>query len=69
MLKMIKTFAYITMLVATSTSTALAHTGHDHGHWSSSLVHTLFYLSLAAVSAACVFAGYKTYTRKQSSSK
>lgn len=31
-----------------SPATVLAHAGHDHGHWSSGLVHTLFFLSVFA---------------------
>ncbi|CAD5292204.1 conserved exported hypothetical protein [Alteromonas sp. 38] len=50
---------------ALSSSPAFAHAGHDHGHWSSQILHGLFFLSLAAVGAACVFAGYKAFSRKK----
>ena len=60
---------YAVASVAIASSPAFAHAGHDHNHWSSQFMHGLFYLSLAAVGAACVFAGYKAYSRKQSSSK
>jgi len=30
---------------------ALAHPGHDHGHWSSPALHAVFFLALAALAA------------------
>lgn len=43
-------------LMALST-TALAHPGHDHSHWSSSAHHALFLAALVLVAGA----GYSAY--------
>jgi hypothetical protein len=32
-------------------SFAAAHSGHDHGHWTSPAVHTFFWLALASSTA------------------
>ncbi|AMJ93328.1 hypothetical protein AVL56_02745 [Alteromonas stellipolaris] len=60
---------YAAVALALTSSPAFAHAGHDHGDWSSQFLHGLFYLSLAAVGAACVFAGYKAFSRKTIPSK
>ena len=41
-----------------------AHPGHDHAHWTSTVLHVLFYASIAAAAAACAFAIYKVVKRQ-----
>lgn len=50
--------------VLSISTSANAHPGHDHGHWMSGLLHTLFYASLIAAAAACLYAVKKTLTKR-----
>lgn len=50
------------MLTSMSVS---AHSGHDHSHWSSDLLHAMFYLSLAAAAGALAFATKKYANKKK----
>ena len=36
-----------------------AHTGHDHSHWSSDLLHILFYAAIAVAAVGIVYATVK----------
>ena len=38
---------------------AMAHEGHDHSHWTSGLLHVLFYGSIIAAALGLSFALYK----------
>jgi hydrogenase/urease accessory protein HupE len=48
---------------------AFAHAGHDHEHWTSGVMHALFYASLVGCAAACGFAAYKYFNAKKRSAK
>ncbi len=50
--------------LAVTASTALAHPGHDHSHWSSPAVHALLATAIVAVIGVSVWA---LRNRKQSS--
>ncbi|BFM51216.1 hypothetical protein [Marinomonas sp. THO17] len=39
----------VSVCFALISSTALAHPGHDHAHWSSELIHMLTWLAIASV--------------------
>jgi len=45
---LLTTAAIATASVSTS---ALAHPGHDHGHWSSPALHAVFFLAVAVLTA------------------
>ncbi len=54
------------LLLTMASLPAFAHQGHDHGHWTSSMMHVLFYGSILAAVAALTFAATKyTKSRKQ----
>ncbi|GLP97870.1 hypothetical protein [Paraferrimonas sedimenticola] len=47
---------YIMLLIASLLpSLAVAHEGHDHGHWSSGLIHLITLAAVVAVVAVAVF--------------
>lgn len=47
------------LLVSVLSASALAHQGHDHSHWTSSILHVLFYASIAITAAGVSYACYK----------
>ncbi|MBT3135572.1 hypothetical protein KL866_10720 [Alteromonas sp. ALT199] len=59
----------IAICAAIFSSGVLAHTGHDHEHWTSGVVHALFYASIVGCAAACGFAAYKYINSKKHSTK
>ncbi|MED5235119.1 hypothetical protein WE348_02615 [Alteromonas macleodii] len=57
------------LYAAVFSSGAFAHAGHDHEHWTSGVMHALFYASLVGCAAACGFAAYKYFNAKKRSAK
>lgn len=51
--------------VALISSTALAHPGHDHTHWSSELIHMLTWLAIGSVIVGGLL--YKQVLRRKGS--
>ncbi|MEI8610736.1 hypothetical protein P4S70_17985 [Enterovibrio sp. Hal110] len=47
----------------TASPMLMAHAGHDHGHWSASLIHLLWALPVI-VAGAIAFWGYAVYVIK-----
>lgn len=45
----------LTVTLIAPASFAVAHSGHEHGHWSSPAVHTLLFVALASALAASVW--------------
>ena len=45
----------IAIMSILASASAFAHAGHDHGHWTSGVLHTVFYVALASVAAACSY--------------
>jgi hypothetical protein len=41
----------VMLMLMVPASFAAAHSGHDHGHWTSPAVHTFFWLALASSTA------------------
>lgn len=46
-------------------STAQAHPGHDHSHWLSNGIHSIFYLALAGVIGAVAILAIKRIKSKK----
>lgn len=65
MMKTLKS-AVQTLCLLLFTTHALAHSGHDHSHWTSDLLHILFYASIAGVIAAI---SYMLIKRKSKTSR
>jgi len=57
------------LYAAVFSSGAFAHAGHDHEHWTSGVMHALFYPSLVGCAAAGGFAAYKYFNAKKRSAK
>ena len=57
------------LYAAVFSSGAFAHAGHDHEHWTSGVMHALFYASLVGCAVACGFAAYKYFNAKKRSAK
>ncbi|MBU2979913.1 hypothetical protein [Alteromonas sp. C1M14] len=55
----------LVIVTAMFSSVLYAHPGHDHHHWTSVILHVLFYASLTAAAAACGYAGYKAIQRNR----
>ena len=55
----------IAIMSILASASAFAHAGHDHGHWTSGVLHTVFYVALASVAAACSYSAYKYINRKK----
>ncbi len=55
----------LALINALTIPSALAHAGHDHSHWSSSLLHAFFYISMFSAAGICAYAGYKAIYRKK----
>ena len=54
------------LLLLVASLPAFAHQGHDHSHWTSGMMHVLFYGSVLAAAAALAYAATKyTKTRNQ----
>ena len=66
-----KTFKPCGLVVALLTSTfqVAAHSGHDHNHWSSGILHFLMYMSLVAVAAGLTIAVAKTAIKTSNKKK
>ena len=58
-----------TLSLACFSLSTLAHSGHDHNHWSSPALHTLFYVSLGAALGAIAFLVFKKLTRTKHATK
>ncbi len=46
---------FLPVLLMAVAAVAEAHPGHEHSHWSSPLVHALFYLAIVAAAGAGVY--------------
>ena len=55
MLKTLAPTALLSALLLTLSTSSLAHPGHDHGHWSSSAVHTLLVAAIVAIPAIAIW--------------
>ncbi|TDO98670.1 hypothetical protein [Marinomonas balearica] len=67
MFRSTKWFLVFTWFISTA---VFAHPGHDHQHWSSSIIHGIFYLSILIVLfVAGVFVAKLIDTHKQNKGK
>ncbi len=61
--KTLHTLSAIPASIILLSSNAMAHPGHDHGHWSSSATHALLALAFIGVAAVGVWA-YRHHQQK-----
>ena len=48
-----------TVFLLLFSQSVFAHTGHDHSHWSSDLLHILFYVAIAVAAVGITYATFK----------
>ncbi len=63
------TFKIVGLALLLATPYAAAHIGHDHGHWTSGIIHALWIGAALAVVALSVFMLKKTYYSKTQKNK
>ncbi|MEQ3651972.1 MAG: hypothetical protein ABNH21_09905 [Glaciecola sp.] len=57
----------VIMMSITASFFASAHSGHDHDHWNSSLIHILFYASIVGVASVLAYIAYKRFNKAKTS--
>ncbi|MGB0663430.1 MAG: hypothetical protein ACPGMR_06550 [Pontibacterium sp.] len=55
----------VAMLSSLVAPFALAHPGHDHGHWTAEPLHVLFYAAIGVAAITATFAAVKMTKRNR----